>query len=39
MIFVRTKDGLSHNGREYASPEDCAVGADVLYLTMLKLAQ
>ena len=38
MIFVRSKDGLSHNKNEYSSPEDCAAGAEVLYHTMLKLA-
>ena len=30
MIFVRTKDGISHNPAEYARPEDCAAGAQVL---------
>ena len=38
MIFVRSKDGLSHNKAEYSSPEDCAAGAEVLYRTMLTLA-
>ena len=38
MIFVRSKDGLSHNKDEYSSPEDCALGAEVLYQTLLKLA-
>ncbi|MBQ4044859.1 MAG: Zn-dependent hydrolase, partial [Lachnospiraceae bacterium] len=38
MIFVRSKDGLSHNKAEYSSPEDCAAGAEVLYLSLLKLA-
>ena len=38
MIFIRSKDGLSHNKAEYSSPEDCAAGAEVLYLSMLKLA-
>ena len=38
MIFVRSKDGLSHNPDEYSSREDCAAGAEVLYRTLLKLA-
>jgi allantoate deiminase len=37
MLFVRSKYGLSHNPDEYSSKEDCAVGADVLYRTLLKL--
>jgi allantoate deiminase len=38
MIFVRSKDGISHNPTEYSSKEDCAAGAEVLYRTLLKLA-
>jgi allantoate deiminase len=38
MIFVRSKDGLSHNPAEYSSKEDCAAGANVLYRTLLKLS-
>jgi beta-ureidopropionase / N-carbamoyl-L-amino-acid hydrolase len=30
MIFVPSKDGLSHNEAEYTSPEHCAAGAQVL---------
>lgn len=30
MIFVPSKDGISHNPAEYTSPEDCALGAQVL---------
>jgi acetylornithine deacetylase/succinyl-diaminopimelate desuccinylase-like protein len=30
MIFVRCRDGVSHNPAEYSRPEDCAVGAQVL---------
>ncbi len=37
MIFVRCKDGISHNPAEYASYEDLAIGADVLYGTVLKM--
>jgi hypothetical protein len=30
MIFVRCRDGVSHNPEEYSRPEDCAAGAQVL---------
>ncbi|SPC66977.1 related to N-carbamoyl-L-amino acid hydrolase [Ustilago sp. UG-2017b] len=30
MIFITSRDGVSHNPREYSSPEDCAIGAQVL---------
>ncbi|KAK5158172.1 hypothetical protein LTR04_005243 [Oleoguttula sp. CCFEE 6159] len=30
MLFVPCRDGVSHNPREYSTPEDCAVGAQVL---------
>jgi N-carbamoyl-L-amino-acid hydrolase len=30
MIFVPCKDGISHNEAEYASPEACTDGANVL---------
>ncbi|MDL2273152.1 Zn-dependent hydrolase [Oscillospiraceae bacterium OttesenSCG-928-G22] len=39
MIFVRSKDGLSHCRDEYSSPEDIAMGADVLLYAMAKLCQ
>ncbi|OAG01825.1 amidase [Paraphaeosphaeria sporulosa] len=35
MIFVPSKDGLSHNPNEYTSPEHCAVGAEVLLEAVL----
>ena len=38
MIFVPCKDGISHNPREYASPEDIAAGADVLLSAVLERA-
>lgn len=38
MIFVRSRDGISHNPAEWSSPEDCAAGAEVLYRTLLQLA-
>ncbi|PNS17019.1 Cell division control protein 31 [Sphaceloma murrayae] len=30
MIFIPCRDGVSHHPAEYSSPEDCAVGAQVL---------
>lgn len=30
MIFIPCRDGVSHNPSEYSTPEDCAVGAQVL---------
>ena len=30
MVFVRCKDGVSHNPKEYSRPEDCAAGAKTL---------
>lgn len=39
MIFVRGQyDGVSHNPREYSTPEDCAAGVRVLAATVEKLA-
>jgi len=37
MIFVRCKDGISHNPLEYSSYEDLALGTEVLYGSMLKV--
>jgi len=37
MIFVRCKDGISHNPLEYASYEDLAIGAEILYGTMMEV--
>ncbi|MGW0710110.1 M20 family metallo-hydrolase [Streptomyces sp. NPDC002643] len=40
MIFVRGEyDGISHNPREYSTPEACAHGVDVLATTLLRLAE
>lgn len=39
MIFVRCKDGVSHNPLEFASYEDLALGADVLYGTMRSILE
>ncbi|PIC70870.1 Zn-dependent hydrolase [Sporosarcina sp. P16b] len=38
MIFVRSKDGISHNPKEYSSPEDIALGVELLYKTVYKMA-
>lgn len=38
MIFVPSKDGISHNPREYSSPNDLGKGVNVLYKTMIQLA-
>ncbi len=37
MIFIRSKDGISHNPLEYSSYEDLALGAEVLYGTVLRI--
>ncbi|MDW6021637.1 M20 family metallo-hydrolase [Mesorhizobium sp. BAC0120] len=39
MIFVPCRDGVSHNVKEYASPEDLAAGTNVLLHAVLKLAR
>jgi allantoate deiminase len=39
MLFIRSKDGISHNPAEWSSKEDCAAGAEVLYYTVLNLAK
>lgn len=36
MIFVPCKDGISHNPKEFASPEACADGANVLLGAVLR---
>jgi N-carbamoyl-L-amino-acid hydrolase len=38
MIFVPCKDGVSHNEAEYASPEACADGANILLHAVLARA-
>ena len=38
MIFVRSKDGISHNPMEWSSKEDCEAGCNVLYWSVLGLA-
>jgi N-carbamoyl-L-amino-acid hydrolase len=39
MIFVPSQAGISHANTEYTSPEQCALGAEVLLHTLLKLDQ
>ena len=39
MIFVRCKDGISHNPLEYASCEDLALGAEIMYNSVLQMLQ
>lgn len=36
MIFTVTKNGMSHTPEEYCSPEDCALGAQVLLGAVLR---
>jgi hydantoinase/carbamoylase family amidase len=38
MIFVPSKDGISHSPLEWTNPEDIYRGAQVLLLTLLQLA-
>lgn len=37
MIFVRSKDGISHSPHEYSDPEDIVLGVRVLQRTILSL--
>ncbi len=37
MIFIPSKDGISHSPREYSTPEDIVNGANILLQTLLKL--
>lgn len=39
MIFVPSKDGLSHNEAEYTAPEDLAAGCDVMLRAALQLTE
>ncbi|MFD1387409.1 Zn-dependent hydrolase [Oceanobacillus oncorhynchi subsp. oncorhynchi] len=38
MLFVRSKDGISHNPLEYSSDEDIVIAANVLYDTVLEIS-
>jgi len=37
MLFVRSVDGISHSPEEYTTPEDAAVGAEVLFHALCQL--
>lgn len=39
MIFVRCKEGISHNPKEYASPEDIELGTELLYRAARKISE
>ena len=40
MVFVPGEyDGISHNPREFSTPEQCANGVNVLLHTLLELAR
>ncbi|PLT35428.1 M20 family metallo-hydrolase [Bacillus sp. V5-8f] len=39
MIFVRCKDGISHNPLESSTHEDIAIGTELLYQTVLGIIQ
>ena len=38
MIFIPSKDGISHRPDEYSSPEDIAAGVEVLAKTLARLS-
>ena len=38
MVFVRSRDGVSHSPDEWSSSEDCETAAEVLYRVVLDLA-
>ena len=38
MLFVPSRDGLSHNEAEFTEPADCVAGAEVLLETVLGLS-
>lgn len=39
MIFVPSRNGVSHHPEEWTSPEDCALGAEVLFQSVLRYDQ
>ena len=39
MVFIPSRGGISHHPDEYSSPEDTAVGADVILGTVLRLME
>ncbi|MGY4879358.1 M20 family metallo-hydrolase [Vreelandella aquamarina] len=38
MLFIPCRDGISHNEREYAEPEHCAIATQVLCEVLLRTA-
>jgi len=38
MIFVRSKDGISHNPLEWSEQDDCALATNLLYQTLINMA-
>lgn len=39
MVFVPCRGGVSHNPEEYSSPEDCAIGTQVIMDSVLRYDQ
>jgi allantoate deiminase len=39
MLFVRSRDGLSHHPDEYTSAEDIGLAAEALYRAVIALAE
>ncbi len=39
MLFVRSKDGISHNPLEYSSDKDIAMATNIFYDTVVELAK
>lgn len=39
MLFVRSKDGISHDPREFSTYDDIAVGTELLYKTTLNMIE
>lgn len=37
MLFVRSKDGISHNPLEYSSDEDIVIATNIFYDTVVEL--
>ena len=39
MIFVPSRDGISHNIKEYITPEEICAGVDMLYQVIPEVAE
>lgn len=39
MLFVRSKDGISHNPLEYSSDEDIVIATNIFYDTVVELTK